>query len=184
MAESLKCGLIGDPDAVAPDRSARPRSARTRHAPTRRRATRSPNGRPGSSSASSSATRTSTASAGNLNLGHTIGHALEIESGYRLPHGQAVVLGLRAVASHRRRTRRRAGPRCRAIDDVVARLGFPTAPPVRRRAVVRAALTNDKKRVGGPPALDPADGGRPACTRSTTSPRPSWIARSPRSPAG
>ena len=34
-----------------------------------------------------------------LNLGHTLGHALEIESGYRLPHGQAVVLGLRAVAA-------------------------------------------------------------------------------------
>ncbi len=33
-----------------------------------------------------------------LNLGHTLGHALEIESGYRLPHGKAVVLGLRAVA--------------------------------------------------------------------------------------
>ena len=32
-----------------------------------------------------------------LNLGHTLGHALEIESGYRLPHGLAVVLGLRAV---------------------------------------------------------------------------------------
>ncbi|MEZ4598068.1 MAG: 3-dehydroquinate synthase family protein [Chloroflexota bacterium] len=34
-----------------------------------------------------------------LNLGHTLGHALEIESGYALPHGQAVVLGLRAVTA-------------------------------------------------------------------------------------
>ncbi len=34
-----------------------------------------------------------------LNLGHTLGHALEIESRYRLPHGQAVVLGLRAVTA-------------------------------------------------------------------------------------
>ena len=33
-----------------------------------------------------------------LNLGHTIGHALEIESGYTLAHGAAVALGLRAVA--------------------------------------------------------------------------------------
>ena len=34
-----------------------------------------------------------------LNLGHTLGHALEVESGYRPPHGHAVVLGLRAVAA-------------------------------------------------------------------------------------
>ncbi|MFN8519925.1 MAG: 3-dehydroquinate synthase family protein [Chloroflexota bacterium] len=34
-----------------------------------------------------------------LNLGHTLGHALEIESDYTLPHGQAVVLGLRAVTA-------------------------------------------------------------------------------------
>ncbi len=33
-----------------------------------------------------------------LNLGHTLGHALEIESGYSLAHGAAVALGLRAVA--------------------------------------------------------------------------------------
>ncbi|HEY7025786.1 MAG TPA: bifunctional shikimate kinase/3-dehydroquinate synthase, partial [Candidatus Limnocylindrales bacterium] len=33
-----------------------------------------------------------------LNLGHTLGHALEVESGYSLAHGAAVALGLRAVA--------------------------------------------------------------------------------------
>ena len=34
-----------------------------------------------------------------LNLGHTLGHALEVESRYRLPHGAAVALGLRAVTA-------------------------------------------------------------------------------------
>jgi shikimate kinase/3-dehydroquinate synthase len=32
-----------------------------------------------------------------LNLGHTFGHALEAASDYRLPHGRAVALGLRAA---------------------------------------------------------------------------------------
>ncbi len=45
-----------------------------------------------------------------LNLGHTLGHALEVESGYRLPHGQAVVLGLRAVAAIAATAGRRARP--------------------------------------------------------------------------
>ena len=32
-----------------------------------------------------------------LNLGHTFGHALEAASGYEVPHGEAVALGLRAA---------------------------------------------------------------------------------------
>ena len=82
-----------------------------------------------------------------LNLGHTLGHALEIESGYRLPHGQAVVLGLRAVAAIA--AGRGAEPGlAERIDDVVAGLGYRL-----RRAfdpgTVRQSLTTDKKRLRG-----------------------------------
>lgn len=84
----------------------------------------------------------------NLNLGHTIGHALEIESHYTLPHGQAVVLGTRAVAAMAV-ARGIAPPSLAAeIDDVVAALGFAT----HRRfdpAVVKHALTGDKKMRAG-----------------------------------
>ena len=34
----------------------------------------------------------------SLNLGHTVGHAIELASGYGLLHGEAVALGLRAAA--------------------------------------------------------------------------------------
>ncbi len=79
-----------------------------------------------------------------LNLGHTIGHALEIESGFRLPHGQAVVLGIRAVAAVARRWG--AEPDLAdQIDSVASDLGFEL-----RRAfdtdVVKRALQSDKKR--------------------------------------
>jgi shikimate kinase/3-dehydroquinate synthase len=82
-----------------------------------------------------------------LNLGHTIGHALEIESGYSLAHGEAVALGLRAV------TRIAAGRHADAdlserIDTVLTGLGFPRRRSFDRSAVI-AALSGDKKREAG-----------------------------------
>ncbi|HUG48554.1 MAG TPA: bifunctional shikimate kinase/3-dehydroquinate synthase [Candidatus Limnocylindria bacterium] len=79
-----------------------------------------------------------------LNLGHTLGHALEIESHYALSHGEAVALGLRAVARIASARGAQAGLAER-IDTVLAALGFP----LRRRfdpAAVTAALRGDKKR--------------------------------------
>lgn len=82
-----------------------------------------------------------------LNLGHTLGHALEVESGYRLPHGKAVVLGTRAVA-HMAAARGAAPDLAERIDDVARGLGYEL-----RRAfdasVVKSALTRDKKRIKG-----------------------------------
>jgi 3-dehydroquinate synthetase len=82
-----------------------------------------------------------------LNLGHTIGHALEIESRYRLAHGQAVVLGLRAVLAIA--ARRGADPvLAERVDSLVRPLGYALT----RRfdaALVKAALRTDKKRHRG-----------------------------------
>jgi shikimate kinase / 3-dehydroquinate synthase len=83
-----------------------------------------------------------------LNLGHTLGHALEIESGYRLPHGMAVVLGLRAV-THIATGRRVAAPGlAERIDQVVRDLGYDLTRSF-DAAVVKRALTSDKKRERG-----------------------------------
>lgn len=82
-----------------------------------------------------------------LNLGHTIGHALEIESRYRLPHGSAVALGMRAVAviAAGRGGDPELGPR---LDALLSDLGFTprrTFDPAR----VRDAMLGDKKRLAG-----------------------------------
>ena len=82
-----------------------------------------------------------------LNLGHTVGHALEAESSYALAHGAAVVLGLRSVAAIA--NGRGADPMlAERIDAVLHDLGFALH---RRfdRSTVLAALGNDKKRAAG-----------------------------------
>jgi len=82
-----------------------------------------------------------------LNLGHTIGHALEIESRYRLAHGAAVALGLRAVASIA--AERGADPELTPrLDGLLARLGFRLHRSF-GSSVVRDAMLGDKKRRAG-----------------------------------
>jgi shikimate kinase/3-dehydroquinate synthase len=85
-----------------------------------------------------------------LNLGHTAAHALERLSNYRLPHGEAVAVGLVVAA------RISAGlGRCAASlpDEIAAalrRLGLPTAwSGPHAPAEVLAAMATDKKRRGG-----------------------------------
>jgi 3-dehydroquinate synthetase len=82
-----------------------------------------------------------------LNLGHTLGHALEVESGYRLAHGEAVALGLRAVASIAVGRGAEKGL-VERIDDVLSQLGFPLSRQY-DPAAVKLALGTDKKRVRG-----------------------------------
>ncbi len=82
-----------------------------------------------------------------LNLGHTIGHALEIESRYRLPHGAAVALGMRAVAAigAQRGADQELAPQ---LDGLLERLGFTLRRSFDADAV-RTALRSDKKRRDG-----------------------------------
>lgn len=83
----------------------------------------------------------------NLNLGHTIGHALEVESGYRLPHGRAVILGLRAVC-HIAKQRGARPDFAGEVDQLCDQLGYDLT----RRfdaGKVKAALAGDKKSLRG-----------------------------------
>lgn len=84
-----------------------------------------------------------------LNFGHTIGHALEAESGYRrFLHGEAVAWGMIAAAQIARASGRCENGTSERITEAV--LGFGPLPNVnaRSRDILRL-LQSDKKTRGG-----------------------------------
>lgn len=84
-----------------------------------------------------------------LNFGHTIGHALETESGYRrFHHGEAVAWGMIAATHIATKTGRIDGAAAQRISDAVLSLGTLPAVSARSRDIVRL-LMKDKKTSNG-----------------------------------
>jgi 3-dehydroquinate synthase len=86
----------------------------------------------------------------HLNLGHTLGHALETATGYRrLTHGEAIAVGL-AYASHLSVTRGlMASAAHQRIIRLLRALGLPTAVTGVSLGAVKRALRYDKKFIRG-----------------------------------
>jgi 3-dehydroquinate synthase len=85
-----------------------------------------------------------------LNFGHTAAHALETASAYRLPHGDAVAIGLVAEARLAERLTGLPAADADRIEALLAALGLPTRPPRRLdRSRLRSAMTRDKKTRAG-----------------------------------
>ncbi|NOY99841.1 MAG: 3-dehydroquinate synthase [Chloroflexi bacterium] len=85
-----------------------------------------------------------------LNLGHTIGHAVESVSGYRLRHGEAVAIGMVAEA----RLSESLGLADSGLAEHIAAklrgLGLPTEiPPEMSRPAILKTMRHDKKKRGG-----------------------------------
>jgi shikimate kinase / 3-dehydroquinate synthase len=85
-----------------------------------------------------------------LNLGHTIGHALEAADGYAtLLHGEAVAYGLRAAIRIGRALDVTPADRAARVERLLDELGLGAAPlPSSLEAVIDATGT-DKKHAGG-----------------------------------
>ena len=87
-----------------------------------------------------------------LNFGHTVGHAVEAVSNYRVSHGNAVAVGMTVIT--------RAGEKSGMTDSAcmgdlvkaLERYGLPTHCDFSAKELATAAL-HDKKRSGGTVAL-------------------------------
>nr|WP_326214994.1 3-dehydroquinate synthase [uncultured Oscillibacter sp.] len=82
-----------------------------------------------------------------LNLGHTVGHAIEKCSGFTIPHGHAVAAGLAIMARAAEALGWTEAPLAGRIAACLAKNGLPTGTGYTAEALAQAALS-DKKRAG------------------------------------
>ena len=83
-----------------------------------------------------------------LNFGHTLGHAIEKCSGYRVSHGHAVATGMVLAARAAEALGYGGKGTLAAVLAACERYGLPTACPY-SAGELYAAATGDKKRSGG-----------------------------------
>ncbi len=85
-----------------------------------------------------------------LNLGHTIGHALESASGYRLTHGEAVGIGLIAEARLAEESGIASSGLSNQIAVVIQKLGLPVVCPysIDPQTIYQAMQVDKKKHQG------------------------------------
>jgi 3-dehydroquinate synthase len=85
-----------------------------------------------------------------LNFGHTLGHALEHASRYRLRHGEATAIGMVLESELAARLGCLPSKTLPRLKNLLGRLKLPVAvPPRMPLAAARRALALDKKNLGG-----------------------------------
>jgi len=85
-----------------------------------------------------------------LNAGHTVAHAIELVSGYAVPHGEAVAIGLLAEAALAVELGRADAELPEALEGLLKRLGLPTIlPPEFQVDDLLRAMEHDKKNRDG-----------------------------------
>ena len=85
-----------------------------------------------------------------LNFGHTLAHALESASSFRIPHGEAVAIGIAAEARVAQRLTGFPATQAMRIESLLEALGLPVrAPRNLDPQRLRDAFRLDKKTRGG-----------------------------------
>ncbi len=85
-----------------------------------------------------------------LNFGHTIGHAIEAASDFKLIHGLAIAMGMCVVADLAARTGHMNADDTARINKLIDSYGMPVKiPAALDRNRIKEYLKTDKKTVGG-----------------------------------
>ncbi len=85
-----------------------------------------------------------------LNLGHTIGHAIELVSGFRLSHGESIGIGMVVEARLAEKMKLAQSGLSNEIAETLDHLGLPNKVPTDlSRQAILSAVKLDKKRANG-----------------------------------
>jgi len=87
-----------------------------------------------------------------LNLGHTVGHGIEAHSGYTVPHGQAVAIGMAIVANAAQKQGFCPKEVWERTVQLLQKFGLPTETDCDAATLYQHTLS-DKKRAGDTIAL-------------------------------
>jgi 3-dehydroquinate synthetase len=82
-----------------------------------------------------------------LNLGHTVGHAVELVSKFELRHGEAIAIGMVTEANYAERIGLARKGLTDEIASVLSKLGLPTSIPdgMPQDEIIRAMRVDKKK---------------------------------------
>ncbi len=82
-----------------------------------------------------------------LNLGHTVGHAVELVSKFELRHGEAIAIGTAAEARYAARVGLTSQSTVEAIESTLLKLGLPIHIPeeMPREKIIQAMRVDKKK---------------------------------------
>lgn len=95
-----------------------------------------------------------------LNLGHTVGHAIEAACGFTLGHGSCVAAGLCIVARASRERGWCSEETCERIERCVRAHGLPTTTDIATETLMGYVAHDKKRRGGGVTLVVPAEVGR------------------------
>ncbi|MBI4762628.1 MAG: 3-dehydroquinate synthase [Chloroflexota bacterium] len=104
-----------------------------------------------------------------LNLGHTVGHAVELVSGFKLSHGEAIAIGMTAEARYAERSGIAKAGVADTLGRVLSSLGLPIEIPkeLPRDAILRAMRVDKKKNAHSIRFALPAEVGRVELVEAT-----------------
>lgn len=110
-----------------------------------------------------------------LNLGHTIGHSVELASGYQITHGLAVSIGMAVIARAACTLGFCSPETARTILGILKQYNLPIHTQLPKEALL-AAAHNDKKRLASHMTLVvPTDIGSCLLHRIAVDELPSWL---------
>ena len=84
-----------------------------------------------------------------LNYGHTIGHAIESASDFKVEHGRAVAIGMLAAGRISNKLGKLDENELTRLKRVIQRAGLPVKIPSLEREKIIQAIKHDKKILGG-----------------------------------